>query len=178
MIVCRRLALFAVVCICGLPLLSACGDGARQPSGLLGPGAAPPPLVAQEWLNGPPPSASDMAGHVVVIDVWAHWCGPCRAEAPHIVEAYDRFKSQGVLFVGLSPDDVDSENRASSAAFVTGAGIPWPNGLGAGKTANGLGVHFLPSLIVIGTDGRVSWNSDLDGTLEEAIEAALARAEK
>ena len=49
------------------------GCRSRESGGPLGAGATPPALLAEGWLNGTAPSKSDLAGKVIVVDVWAHW---------------------------------------------------------------------------------------------------------
>ena len=65
---CRNAFLVAV-----FAMLVGCGGQWQGNSSLLGAGATPPKLVAEGWLNGAAPTESEMAGKVVVVDVWAHW---------------------------------------------------------------------------------------------------------
>lgn len=55
---------------------------------------------------------SDYSGKVLVIYLWATWCGPCRFETPELVKLQDQFRSQGVFVVGLSTEDPRESARA------------------------------------------------------------------
>jgi len=76
-----------------------------------------------------------------------------------------------VTFLGLTAED--SSALEESKAFVEKLKITWPNGYGAGETINACRVSGLPTLFVIGTDGRVLWNDEMGGELEDALQAAL-----
>lgn len=134
------------------------------------PGQMAPPITAPGWLNGEPP---ELSGKVVVLDAWFAACGPCRKKAPELVRTYERFRERGVVFIGLTPDG--EEELPESRAFVEKAGITWPNGYDAVETLQAFLTDggIFPSLWVIGRDGKVTWNRDSPGTLEEAIEKAL-----
>lgn len=67
-------------------------------------GQAAPALVAEGWLNSTLPSDAELAGKVLVVDAWAHWCPPCANAAPELVELYEQYKSQDVVFVGLTAE--------------------------------------------------------------------------
>lgn len=58
------------VLILGLPVIWACNSGSTR---LLQPGEKAPPLKAAGWLNGPAPTADELAGNLVVVDIWAYW---------------------------------------------------------------------------------------------------------
>lgn len=131
-----------------------------------------PEINAQQWINGPPPSREELAGHVLVVDVWASWCGPCRRSAPELVALHQKYKDRGVLFVGLSTDH--PENVGEIQKFVDRYKITWPNGYDADRTVNELGVEAIPRVWVVGKDGKVVWeDNETTGTIERAIEAAL-----
>lgn len=148
----------------------------RSPrTGGLRPGAPAPAITAPGWLNGDPPAPEELKGKVVVLDAWFAACPACAREAPAIVKAYERFRNQGVVFLGLTPDEPD--NLESSRAFLKRAGITWPNGYDASRTLEQYltdGGYF-PAQWVIGRDGKITWNRDSGGTLEEAIAEALER---
>ena len=63
-------------------------------------------------------------------------------------------------------------------SFLHKSGIKWLNGYGAYNTLQQLEAHYIPAVWVIGTDGRVVWNTDSRKTLEEGIEEALQDAEQ
>jgi thiol-disulfide isomerase/thioredoxin len=161
--------------------------GCEEPAGdaLLPPGEAPegtytnvqigsplPALAAEGWIGGEP-AADELSGNVVVVSCWAYWCGPCRAEAPHLVETYVKFRNEGVKFVGLTPDGDDKLPLVQKA--VDELHLQWPQAYGASATLDRLGVLAFPTIIVVGRDGRIAWDSFRGSSLEEQIRKALAR---
>jgi thiol-disulfide isomerase/thioredoxin len=164
--------------LCGLLAvtlaLAGCGGG---PAGMgqrggLEAGQPMPEIVAEAWINGEPPVASERAGKVTVVVAWAFWCGPCAAEAPHLVKTWKKYKDQDVQFIGLTVQD--SATRDRSEAFLKRAGIEWPNAIGAGPTLEALKCEAIPAVWVVDRSGKIVWNFDSDGDLEPAIDRALA----
>jgi thiol-disulfide isomerase/thioredoxin len=70
---------------------------------------------------------SDLQGRPVVINFWAGWCPPCRAETPHLVETYEEYKDQGVQFIGV---DVwtGGEIVESATRFLRDSDVSYPTG--------------------------------------------------
>lgn len=148
------------------------GNASAPPVGGLQPGQPAPQIEAQGWINGRPPAAEELQGQVVVVEAWAWWCGPCRQKAPELIETYEEYRDRGVVFIGLTAEG--EESLGESRAFLEATGIPWPNGYGALETLQKFEAHAIPTVWVIGRDGKVVWNIDSPGTLADGIEQALA----
>jgi cytochrome c biogenesis protein CcmG/thiol:disulfide interchange protein DsbE len=78
---------------------------------------------------------SDYRGKVVLIDFWATWCSPCRAETPWLIELSNKYKDQGLAVVGVSMDD----NWAVVKPFIAKTGITYPVILGDQSLTAGYG---------------------------------------
>ncbi len=91
-------------------LAAACADaGSPQTQG-------PAPDFKLQDLAGNILSLGELKGKVVVLNFWATWCPPCRAEIPDIVEVYNQNKNKGLEIIGLSVDQMSAEDLISFAA--------------------------------------------------------------
>lgn len=120
-----------------------------------GPGAAErslaPDFTLQD-LNGQPLALSNYRGKIVLLDFWATWCAPCRAEIPHMVEFQDKYREQGFQVVGISMDDGPKPVREFYQEFK----MNYPVAIGNDKLADSYGgVLGLPVTLLIGRDGRI-----------------------
>jgi thiol-disulfide isomerase/thioredoxin len=115
-----------------------------------------PVTLSGETLAGKSVDLADYRGQVVVVNYWASWCGPCRGEAPDLVEAHKRLPD--VQFLGLDRND---DSRANALAFVRTFEVPYPSLYDSGGKLllafNGaVPPTSLPSTIVLDTQGRVA----------------------
>jgi thiol-disulfide isomerase/thioredoxin len=81
------------------------------------------PKLEGTTLDGKPFALSDLAGNIVVINVYGSWCAPCRAETPDLVRLATENASRGVRFVGINTRD----NPAAAKAFVRSFKVPYPS---------------------------------------------------
>ncbi len=125
----------------------------------------PPPLttlpagIANAELKavaGAPIKLSDYAGKVLIVNLWATWCGPCRSEIPELVKLHKEFRSKGLEIVGLSTED--PERSADSVRnFVNDYAMSYRVGWASNEVAVGLmqGRDSIPQSFVISRDGHV-----------------------
>src|SRR5690606_27287514 len=81
------------------------------------------PDFQQPDVDGEPVKLSDFKGRYVLVDFWASWCGPCRAENPNLLEAYNNYKDKGLNILAVSLDD--NKGRAAWLKAIEDDGMPW-----------------------------------------------------
>jgi thiol-disulfide isomerase/thioredoxin len=113
--------------------------------------------AAPEWqLNDPDGKAvklSDFKGKVVILDFWATWCPPCRAEIPGFIALQKQYAAQGLTVVGVS---LDTDGASVVKAFVKKAGMNYPIVLGDEKIASDYGgITAIPTTFVLDRNGNI-----------------------
>ncbi len=138
-------------------------------------GQAAPALVARSF-SGETIDLASLRGKIVVLNFWASWCGPCRAEMPVLDALYREYRDRGLVVLGLSADDRHDRNDALRAA----QGVGYITGLLAEAQTNGFGApQVLPLTYIIGRTGTLGAVLNANrgplsaGQLRAAIEAQL-----
>jgi thiol-disulfide isomerase/thioredoxin len=120
-------------------------------------------------LTGKSVHLSDYAGKAVLINAWATWCPPCKAEMPTLTQYYQAHRNQG--FVLLAVNAGDSQN--TPADFVSQNGLSFPVLLDPGASVlDAMGINDFPTSVLVGRDGivkTVHLGSYTSQTLESEI---------
>ncbi len=153
--------------------------------------AAPAPLTTLpasitgaelKAVTGAPIKLSSYAGKVLVVNLWATWCGPCRLEIPELVKLHKEFRSQGLEIVGLSTE-IPEHSAEKVRNFVHDFNMDYRVGWATNEVALGLmqGRDSIPQSYVISRDGHVlkrfiGFNPmTTPGQIKEAIQEALGQ---
>lgn len=131
-------------------------------------------------VTGAPIKLSSYNGKVLLVNLWATWCGPCRLETPELVKLHKEFRSQGVEVVGLSTENPDA-SADKVREFVQNFDVDYRIGWATPEVAITLmqGRDAIPQSFVIARSGRivkrfVGFNPmDTPKQIREAIEEAL-----
>jgi cytochrome c biogenesis protein CcmG/thiol:disulfide interchange protein DsbE len=110
------------------------------------------PELELTTLDGAPVSLADFRGRVVLVNLWATWCPPCREEMPTLNSFYEQYKDQGFVLIAINQE----ESREVVEPFVEEFGLTFPVWLDEDYLAeDAFKTVHLPSSYVIGRDGNV-----------------------
>lgn len=137
---------------------------------------SPKPLVGQRFpletasaLRGGDPIGLVDPDHVLVVDMWATWCGPCVAGMPHLQEVQEAYADKGVRVIGLSVD----KERSAAIRFFKGAEVGYTLGWAGQPGWTSLKLSGIPALFVVGRDGVITHRIEGYGSHDTRLERAL-----
>ena len=139
-------------------------------------GKVAPDAVAKD-LDGKPVKLSDHKGKVVVLDIWATWCGPCKAMIPHERKMVEKFKDKPFVLISISGDDKPETVKE----FLKKEPMPWIHWFGGTEPDSMLrkwNVRFFPSIYVIDSKGVIRYKHVRDDELEKAVAELLTEVKK
>ena len=134
--------------------------------------AEPAPALAVPTLAGPAFDLAAQRGHVVIVNFWATWCVPCRAEMPMLDAFYKKHKDQGLILLGLS---VDTPKALDTVKKIAGT-VSYPIAVARDAQANGFpAANALPITYVIDAQGQISATlvPEAEGVTEDKLAALV-----
>jgi thiol-disulfide isomerase/thioredoxin len=142
-------------------------------------------LVQGTLLDGTSFDWANYRGKVVLVDFWATWCGPCRAEVPNVLKLYQAYHDKGFDVVGISLD----EKPEDAQTYIQQTGIPWATLFSQNENERGwenplaiyYGITGIPRAILVDQTGRVvsltARGPNLERQLRRLLGEPLASAE-
>ena len=134
-------------------------------------------LEIAEWVKGKPVVLADGKGKTIyVVEFWATWCPPCRASIPHLTELQKKFKDKGVVFVGVSDEEVGKvkpfvEKMGEKMDYVVAVDKDKQTSKGYMEAYE---INGIPHAFVVDKEGLVVWQGHPMAGLEEAVAKVVA----
>lgn len=133
------------------------------------------PAINEHGIDGEPLSTTALKGKVVLVDFWATWCGPCVAELPNVLAAYQKYHGKGFEIVGISLD----KNKDALTGFIKEKGMTWGqyfDGKGwQNKVSTEFGITSIPATFLIGRDGKIVAKDLRGAALDKKLAELLAQ---
>jgi cytochrome c biogenesis protein CcmG/thiol:disulfide interchange protein DsbE len=126
------------------------------------PAEGPAPSLELPLLEGGTASLDSLRGRVVMVNIWATWCAPCRREMPSMQRVYERFAGDGFAILAVAVDDdpgdrgEDGRIDGKVSAFVEEYGLTFPVAVDpTGGTERLFGTQYLPTTLLIDRSGTI-----------------------
>jgi thiol-disulfide isomerase/thioredoxin len=133
------------------------------------------PDFNEKDVTGKPLSIASYKGKVVLVDFWATWCGPCRAELPNVIATYKKYHDQGFEIIGVSLD----QDQAKLTGFTKSMNMTWPqffDGQGwQNKLAVKYGIESIPATYLLDGNGKIIGRDLRGDELTQAVAKALGK---
>ena len=131
------------------------------------------PEIALTDTTGTPVPLSSLRGKYVLIDFWASWCGPCRAENPNVVRMYNKFKDKGFAIYSVSLDQA----KANWTKAIRNDNLTWTHvsdlKFWQSAAAQQYGVQAIPATFLLDKDGKIIAKNLRGDALEQKLEEVL-----
>lgn len=134
-------------------------------------GSTPPDFSAKD-INGQAVKLSDLKGKVVLLDFWATWCPPCRAEIPNLLDIFRKFKDRRFVLISVSLD----RDLPAARKFIADKEMGWEHIVDrdAGREiADKYQVEYIPSTFIINRLGKVEASQLRGDELKDKIAELL-----
>jgi thiol-disulfide isomerase/thioredoxin len=133
------------------------------------------PDFNEQDVAGKPLSLASYKGKVVLVDFWATWCGPCRAELPTVIATYKKYHDRGFEIIGVSLD----QDQAKLTGFTESMNMTWPqffDGQGwQNKLAVKYGIESIPVTYLLDGNGKIIGRDLRGDELTQAVARALGK---
>ncbi len=134
---------------------------------------APAPEIALSDTTGNPVPLSSLRGKYVLVDFWASWCGPCRAENPNVVRMYNKFKDKGFAIYSVSLD----KDKGSWTKAIRNDNLTWNHvsdlKFWQSAAAQQYGVQAIPATFLLDRTGKIIAKNLRGDALEQKLEEVL-----
>jgi thiol-disulfide isomerase/thioredoxin len=155
---------FIILIFCGAFCFNRSEEVVVTPKGIA-------PDIVLKSPKGKKLTLSKLKGKMVLVDFWASWCGPCRAENPNVVKNYQKYKDAGFTVMSVSLDS----NKDKWLAAIAADQLSWPNhvsdlGGWKSKVAQQYGVNSIPFTVLLDKEGRVIATNLRGAALEQTLQ--------
>lgn len=164
----QRIILYILVLIAGASWIVLSGETEETAAVAAAPQAGfPAPDFTLKTAEGQTYTLSELKGQAILVNVWATWCPPCKAEMPAIEKMYNEYKEQG--FVVLAVNSTFQDNPLNIAPFTTEYGLTFPILLDeTSDVSRAYQVRSLPSSYFINRYGTIT-EVVIGGPMSEAL---------
>lgn len=125
--------------------------------------------------DGKPISLGDYKGKVVLLDFWASWCNPCRAEMPNVKKVYEEYHDKGFEIIGISLDD----KEANFNKYLDSEQMPWPQIFDGKGWRSEIGqlyaVTAIPATYILDRDGVIRYKNARGKELGKAVKELIGK---